>query len=267
MLEAMVQPEKSFLTLTYDDKNLPRDSKGQATLDPEDLKLFLHRFRKRILPRKLRFYAVGEYGGQSLRPHYHLIAYGWPGCQRGQTTKTYNDDQPCCSSCQMLVETWGKGQVFQGTFTEQSAAYVAAYSCKKITGSMQGLYNGREPEFSRMSLKPGIGYNSMEAVATSLQTYNNLEHHHDVPTMLQHGTKQRPLGSYLRKRIKTLLGKPTHASEETMETLSFEMRTLRKAWENEGYPGTFTEYFKQLNEGGYQDQKARYEIFSTKEKI
>lgn len=49
-----------------------------AFLYPRDLQLFIKRLRKYISDNyneKVRFYAIGEYGTQSLRPHWHLLLF------------------------------------------------------------------------------------------------------------------------------------------------------------------------------------------------
>lgn len=60
-----------FVTLTYDQKHCPSD----GSLDKKHLQLYLKRLRKKDGTNKIRYYAVGEYGGQSLRPHYHLLLF------------------------------------------------------------------------------------------------------------------------------------------------------------------------------------------------
>lgn len=59
-----------FVTLTYDNQHIPRDSRGKYTLRIKDLQMFLDRLRKL---RKFRYLACGEYGGTTFRPHYHLL--------------------------------------------------------------------------------------------------------------------------------------------------------------------------------------------------
>jgi hypothetical protein len=65
---------------------------------------------------------------------------------------------------------WPYGFSSFGDVTYQSAAYVAGYSLKKITGPKaddhylgvdwrSGELVQLQPEFGRMSLRPGIGYN------------------------------------------------------------------------------------------------------------
>ena len=80
-----------FVTLTYDPAYVPIGDKGYMTLRKRDLQLYIKRLRKALEPRRIRYYACGEYGDPSKeirtrngyllrtigeRPHYHLIVYG-----------------------------------------------------------------------------------------------------------------------------------------------------------------------------------------------
>lgn len=57
-----------------------------------------------------------------------------------------------------MSDIWGKGFVTIGDVTFESAAYVARYVTKKITGDKaQAHYQGRNPEYVTMSRRPGIG--------------------------------------------------------------------------------------------------------------
>ena len=46
------------------------------TLRKRDYQLFMKRLRKAFPNDKIRFYAAGEYGPKTLRPHYHAILFG-----------------------------------------------------------------------------------------------------------------------------------------------------------------------------------------------
>lgn len=61
-----------FITLTYDDQYLPKKN-DLVSLDKNDLIRYLKRLRK--VSSKLRYFAVGEYGSQTKRPHYHAIIF------------------------------------------------------------------------------------------------------------------------------------------------------------------------------------------------
>ena len=58
--EASLYEANCFVTLTYDDDNLPLD----GSLRPRDMVLFLKRLRKRFGP-GIRFFQCGEYGDKS----------------------------------------------------------------------------------------------------------------------------------------------------------------------------------------------------------
>lgn len=55
-----------FLTLTYDDEHCP------SMLIKKDLQKFILRLKKVA---DFRYFACGEYGGKSGRPHYHLMIF------------------------------------------------------------------------------------------------------------------------------------------------------------------------------------------------
>lgn len=80
--ELRVHTSAYFLTLTYHDLAVPRLVVGDdeiPVLQKQDLQKFFKRLRKRqteVSPNKLKYYAVGEYGSNTLRPHYHAIVFG-----------------------------------------------------------------------------------------------------------------------------------------------------------------------------------------------
>jgi hypothetical protein len=154
--------ENSFLTLTYSDENVP----GGGTLVYGDFQRFMKRLRKRIgLP--IRFFMCGEYGEQTVRPHYHAIIFGY-----GFPDKTYWGKSPTghpIYRSKELEELWTEGNSLIGSVTRESAGYVARYCMKKINGDLaEDHYKGREPEFAHMSLKPGIGLSFFEKFSSDI---------------------------------------------------------------------------------------------------
>ena len=72
VLEAKMHDKNCFITLTYNDDNLPQD----LSLHKEDFVKFMKRLRKNT-GEKIRFYMAGEYGSLYQRPHYHACLFGY----------------------------------------------------------------------------------------------------------------------------------------------------------------------------------------------
>ena len=162
MLEANLNTENAFVTLTYSDQTLPLTSQKLPTLDRKDLDDWLKRFRSTISPLKIRFYGVGEYGDETQRPHYHVALFGYPPCKYGMSR--YRHYVNCCPNCDLIRDTWKKGNIFLGTLETESAQYIAGYVTKKMTSKSDPRLEGRKPEFAAMSRKPGIGADFMHAI-------------------------------------------------------------------------------------------------------
>ncbi len=132
--EASMYSSNSFITLTYNDANLPPD--GSLVL--RDYQLFMKRLRKHASPQIVRFYHCGEYGSNCRvcglsqlfccckmytpgigRPHYHacLFNFDFPD----KRLHKIENKQPLYSS-KLLDELWGKGHSLIGEVTFKSAA-------------------------------------------------------------------------------------------------------------------------------------------------
>lgn len=221
MLEAAQYKENCFVTLTYDPEKLPKD----LCVWPRELQLFLKKHRK--VTEKFRFFGVGEYGEVSGLPHYHLALFGHPTCLYTQTRRKRTG--LCCTICEAVRLSWGKGFVFLGTLEQQSMAYVAGYISKKMTKASDPRLEGRAPEFSRMSLKPGIGYGMMHDLASTLLEYNLHEKLIDVPTTLQHGPTKYPLGRYLRRSLRHLIGRDKKTPQAALNEYKTLLQPMRDA--------------------------------------
>lgn len=218
-LEAMLHAEKCFVTLTYGEDNCP----AGGSLAPGDFRDWLKRMRRAAEPSRLRFYGVGEYGDTTERPHYHVALFGWPSC-RGRINQP---GKPCpCVACSVVRETWGFGHVLVGTLNLKSAQYLAGYVTKKMTKWDDPRLAGRHPEFARMSLRPGIGADAMHDVASVMMQYR-LDERGDVPSGLRHGAGMHPLGRYLRKKLRTMVGKDEAAPPEALHEAAEKLQLVR----------------------------------------
>lgn len=134
--ELPYHPRSSFLTITYNDDYLP----PLASLCKRDFQLFLKRLRK-IAPHKIRYFACGEYGPETDRPHYHCILFGLDVRDR-----------------EIIDHAWSRGVIKYGAAEPDSIRYVAQYIDDKLDGDLAvDIYDrvGRERPFRLSSL--GIG--------------------------------------------------------------------------------------------------------------
>lgn len=150
--EASLYEDNCFLTLTYSDECLP----DNGSLVKKHFVDFHKRLRDRVGYGRFRFYACGEYGERTNRPHYHCLLFNYDFPDKEFYKTTAGGHRLYVSA--LLDDVWGYGHCQIGSVTFDSAAYVARYITKKITGDMaEAHYAGREPEFSDMSRRPGIG--------------------------------------------------------------------------------------------------------------
>lgn len=146
--ESSCHDDAIFVTLTYDDNHLP----PYASLQKRELQKFFKRLR-RDLPdhRKIKYFACGEYGPQTERPHYHMIIFGLS--LKTEDKVLVMDNWPFCD--------WNNPYIVKKSFglaEPKSIQYVAQYIDDKLNGDLGKEFyenKGREPVFKVMSL--GIG--------------------------------------------------------------------------------------------------------------
>lgn len=263
LLEANCHGDNAFVTLTYDDDHLPIRG-NRASLEPLHLRYWLDRFRKSVSPLKVRYFIVGEYGDETERPHYHAAIFGFPTCAYGQSR---NWVTRCCDQCELVRSTWGKGKVFLGTLESHSAQYVAGYVTKKLTHKNDERLQGRHPEFSRMSLKPGIGADFMHEVASSFMQFNLETSQGDVPSTLRHGHKELPLGRYLTKKLRTYVGRDEKTPELVNQKLAEELLPLRHAAKTDKEAPSLKRQIVKQSQGKVASLEARSKIYKQRKTL
>jgi len=177
MHEAQTHDKNCFITLTYDNTHLPSD----GSLHYKDFQLFIKRLRKKFGNTRIRYYMAGEYGENFGRPHFHACIFGhdfhdkklWKRSPSGAMLYRSED----------LEALWPFGYSSIGDVNFESAAYVARYIMKKVTGHNSkahyteidpetGEITTRKPEFNKMSLKPGIGYDWYKKYKTDVYPHD-----------------------------------------------------------------------------------------------
>ena len=166
-----------FITLTYDDEHIPiaekmeyngssyeNDGTWGGTLNPEDTHTFINSLRKyferKYKHKGMKYYYCGEYGTETLRPHYHFILMNCP-LDISQFYGTHVDKNfKAHWKSKELERFWDKGMIDICEVEWSCAAYVARYCMKKLQHDIpkQDYFKiGKLPEFVRMSRRPGIG--------------------------------------------------------------------------------------------------------------
>lgn len=211
MLEASSHTHNSFLTLTYNDENLPKEFHNEKTgqiyeensVNPRHHKLFIDRLRtdyKRKTGKEIRYFACAEYGEKTARPHYHYALFGFPTCLNLNSRKQQKAYKPCeCTNCKFISKHWSYGHIFLGDITQHSVQYVAGYVTKKLTADtttyQKNILQGRHPEFSRCSLRPALGKEAFLKHIRSIAKH--IETPEDIPRVLIHNKKKWAIGRYL----------------------------------------------------------------------
>lgn len=184
--EAQSHKQNAFITLTYADEHLPEHN----SLQYDDLQKFWKRMRKRF--GKLSYYAVGEYGDTTKRPHYHACIFGHDFAE-GRTILKTNPNLLWTHPA--LEAVWGLGHVSVGALTYQTASYTASYVTKKLGGEKQyvrlDVDSGElipliQPR-AFMSLNPAIGKGWVEKYGMNV---------YDRDYVVIQGTRQKPPKMY-----------------------------------------------------------------------
>lgn len=142
-----------------------------------NLEVKFKRREKKLNVNYLRYYMCGEYGEKTRRAHYHMCLYGWTPKDQTYYTTSGSKIKSKIFTSKTLDKIWGKGHCYIGDITFESAAYVARYILKKVNGPRAeqhyeiidgdtGEILKRQPEYTRMSLKPGIGSSWIEKFAS-----------------------------------------------------------------------------------------------------
>lgn len=174
MHEAQLHQYNQYITLTYNDENIPY----QGTLHKPDIQKFWKRLRKH---QAIRYYSCGEYGDEKERPHYHAIVFNLCLIDKVYYKTAPSGDKLYKSK--YLEKIWKLGNVIIGeSVTFESCAYVSRYILKKWkaktkyeldkhyerTNKSTGLVYQLEPEFQTMSRRPGIGTGYYEKYKTDM---------------------------------------------------------------------------------------------------
>ena len=200
MHESSMNDSNCFLTLTYDDEHIPIN----GSLVKSDFQKFMKRYRKNV-NQKIKYYMCGEYGSEYKlvgnrivkidksigRPHFHAAILGHSDLNRPDLELVTCQNGNKLYTSETLEKLWPNGYVSVGQLTFESAAYVARYIMKKVTGELAEAHYTRtcpttgneitvHPEYSSMSLRPAIGKDWYDQFKSDLDkdfiTFNGVKH-------------------------------------------------------------------------------------------
>lgn len=181
MQELKTADSASFVTFTYEDSFIPTSSNGLMTLDYSDLQKYwklLRKHKDRHETQKLKYFAAGEYGSQTNRPHYHAIIFNH-------------------GSIHKLEKYWHHGAIHRGDVNEATIYYTLKYALKKAGPEFwkkPDPDDDRKPEKACMSKGLGLDFLTPEMI----NYYKN-----NLDAGITHNGNELPLPRYYRDRILT----------------------------------------------------------------
>lgn len=256
-LEGKKHKESCVATLTYNDLNLPEGGK----LVPLHAQKWLRSLRKIYAPKKIRYFLVGEYGENKSRPHYHCVLFGISPLVGGGLDGRSG----------LVKKSWKYGNVLVDGCSLESISYIAGYVTKKLTKDEREL-KGLPPEFTRMSLRPGIGAGAVKDIARVLRSDAGLgfvKETGDVPHALRNGSKIVPIGRYLRGKIRNVLWGSDVAPAAKTKAYWDEMWSLRKKAEADPKRTacSFKDYLVDINAQKVLNLETRLKIQPLRRKL
>lgn len=190
-----------FLTLTFDDHNVPDDGYGPV-LCKDTLKWYLKSLRNRFKNRpglnSFRYFVCGEYGTKTDRPHYHAAVF-----INGQVDP------------EEFRTAWPFGFVSISLLSIPRMAYVCSYTVKKMTSKDDERLDGKPPEFAFGSNRPGLGTGTAASFASYYQTKGGskfLAEYGGIVDSFRFNGRIYPLDRTMREKIYTELGMPVKAT-------------------------------------------------------
>lgn len=196
-----------FITLTYNEKYVRRLDDGRLSLRFRDVQLFLKRLRR--AKHYAKYICVGEYGGQTQRPHYHMLL--WTDCDPCKLEHYWS-----VQNKQNVLEPMGGIHV--GRISMQSAMYTLKY----IIQPKVKIDDGRER--TRAQFSKGLGLDYLTRAVYDYHTFD-----YDAPVLMSvvDGRKVA-LPRYYRYKIFTKYQLAKEAHKVKWESIRKRRRHMRQ---------------------------------------
>lgn len=157
-LETAFSASSYFITLTYDEDNLPRLCSGRLGFDKKQVQDFLKRFRRYIEPIQLRYFLTCEFGDGKEAQEY-LQQYGQEyGRSHYHAIFIFNSKLSLRSCRDFLQRAWPFGRVQADTCNIGRIQYATQYALKDEEYFYKEYEKGDASKpFRLFSLRPGLG--------------------------------------------------------------------------------------------------------------
>ncbi len=228
LVEQAAAGESAFVTLTIEDQHLswvvdPETEDISWTLQKPHVQAYIRSIRDQGYP--FRYFACGEYGEETGRPHYHLIAFGLG-----------------IGAEEIFRRSWKKGFVTVYEANARTMSYVAKYCLK---GSARPANTAIVAPFRLTSRNPPIGGGFAKNIADSLQTRTGshvlIDDKVHMKGVIRMNGDKYPLDRTMKDRVIKELDIPTAMSdavfrrdsvdptdEETFQAAQQHRKALRK---------------------------------------
>lgn len=208
--ENKISESADFITLTYGTNYVPITENGYLTTDKTDLQKFFKRLRKyhgKEDRKKIRYYAIQEYGDKTFRPHYHILMF--------------NHNIIHCE------QAWRFGHIHRGLIEDASIKYCTGYFNKE---SKIPMFENDDREKERSFMSKGLGQNYITA-KTKAWHKADLVNRCYVPGK---GGQKYPMPRYYRNKIYTESERKTlqkHFEQKAIDELAWTQQELKEHYE------------------------------------
>lgn len=182
-IEHMKSEMAYFLTFTYSPEKV-QEHKNELvindciTLYKKHLQLFFKKFRHYY---SVRYYAVGEYGDEQFRAHYHACLF-------------FDKRHDIIKLASQIRDSWSFGFIKMKVLSAYHYKYVSKYLTTRLNGKWRERFvneTGLQPEFTISSKFPAIGFIEYSKLFTYIKDgfISSLKHKYRISRY--HKTKLR----------------------------------------------------------------------------
>lgn len=221
-----VKWRSAFVTLTYNDENLPYNEGAIVpTIRNNDVRKYIDRLRHRVnkltaIPKlctkKFHYVACTEYGSRTARPHIHLLLLGLD-------FKYFK---------KMITEEWGKGIVDCGPIVRGGIRYILKYMDTMQYGEYNlRTYTDTGRETPKMFFSKGLGKEYIISQAGNIAKYGTMKI----------GRRLVPCGAYWKNKLLDF-------TEENIEEIRKRNEDYTKQMDNQAQSLGYYSYEQMLKE-------------------